>query len=191
MTRARFAALPLGMVLLWVAGCSLGASTSETDGQDYVAGDGSSQIIEVDRRLTAPDVSGVTLEGKDLALADFAGKVVVVNVWGSWCAPCRAEAPILQEVYSETRKRGVAFLGVNTRDQEAAAIAFEKGFGITFPSLVDEGGELQLAFREFLPANAIPSTLIIDRNGLVAARILGATTYSQLTYLVDQVASER
>lgn len=179
------------MVLLWVAGCSLGASTSETDGQDYVAGDGSSQIIEVDRRLTAPDVSGVTLEGKDLALADFAGKVVVVNVWGSWCAPCRAEAPILQEVYSETRKRGVAFLGVNTRDQEAAAIAFEKGFGITFPSLVDEGGELQLAFREFLPANAIPSTLIIDRNGLVAARILGATTYSQLTYLVDQVASER
>jgi thiol-disulfide isomerase/thioredoxin len=179
------------MLLLWVAGCSYGASTSGTDGQDFIAGDGSSQIIEVDKRLTAPDISGVTLDGEKLALADFAGTVVVINVWGSWCSPCRAEAPILQEVYSETRKRGVAFLGLNTRDQEAAAIAFEDSFGITYPSLVDETGELQLAFRQFLPSNAIPSTLIIDRDGLVAARILGATTYSQLTDLVDQVAAER
>lgn len=191
MTRARLAALPLGMLLLWVAGCSYGAETSGTDGQEFVAADGSSLVIEVDQRLTAPDISGITLEGEELALADFAGRVVVVNVWGSWCGPCRAEAPILQQVYSETRKRGVAFLGINTRDQEAAAIAFEKGFGVTYPSLVDKTGELQLAFREFLPSNAIPSTLIIDRDGLVAARILGATTYSQLTDLVDQVASER
>ena len=191
MTRARLAALPLGVLLLWVAGCSYGASPSESDGQDFLAGDGSSRIIEVDKRLTAPDISGVTLEGEELVLADFAGTVVVMNVWGSWCSPCRAEAPILQEVYSETRKRGVAFLGLNTRDQEAAAIAFEDSFGITYPSLVDETGELQLAFRQFLPSNAIPSTLIIDRDGLVAARILGATTYSQLTDLVNQVAAER
>jgi len=97
----------------------------------------------------------------------------------------------LQQVFTDTQKEGVQFVGINTRDQEAAAIAFEKNFGITYPSLVDKNGQLQLAFRESLPANSIPSTLVIDRDGRVAARVLGATTYSQLTDLVDQVASER
>lgn len=196
MLRTKLIAVAGAGLLALVAGCSgesnpAGVRLTGDDGPSYVASDGSSRVIRVDQRLPAPAVSGVTLEGQDLALADFADEVVVVNVWGSWCSPCRAEAPILQEVYSETRKRGVEFLGINTRDQKAAAIAFEKNFGVTYPSLVDETGELQLAFREFLPSNAIPSTLIIDRDGLVAARVLGATTYSQLTDLVDQVASER
>jgi thiol-disulfide isomerase/thioredoxin len=182
----------VGVILLLAAGCSADATKiSGSDEQGFVNGDGSSQVIEVGQRLAAPEVSGTTLEGEDLSLSEFTGDVVVVNVWGSWCAPCRAEAPILREVYEESKSQGVEFLGLNTRDQDAAALAFEKNFGITYPSLVDTNGELQLAFRNSLPPNAIPSTLVIDRNGQVAARIVGATTYTQLSDLVDEVAAER
>jgi thiol-disulfide isomerase/thioredoxin len=192
MTRWRFAAVPVGLMLLLAAGCSAdGTTTSGSDEPGFVTGDGSSQVIEVGERLAAPEVSGTTLEGRDLTLSEFAGNVVVINVWGSWCAPCRAEAPILQEVYEEFKSQGVQFLGLNTRDQDAAAIAFEENFGITYPSLVDTNGELQLAFRNSLPPNAIPSTLVIDRDGQVAARVIGPTTYSQLSGLVDEVATER
>jgi peroxiredoxin len=84
----------------------------------------------------------------------------------------------------------VQFVGLNTRDQQAAALAFEDGFGISYPSLVDQSGELQLAFRDTLPPNAIPSTIVIDREGRVAARVLGPTTYTQLSDLVDHVVAE-
>jgi thiol-disulfide isomerase/thioredoxin len=179
-------------LLLAVAGCTAGADDVESGGgQGFVSGDGSAQVISPEDRVDLGEVSGTTLEGEPLSLDDFAGDVIVMNVWGSWCAPCRAEAPALQQVSADTRNQGVQFVGINTRDQEAAAIAFEKNFGITYPSLADKTGELQLAFRESLPANSIPSTLVIDRDGRVAARVLGATTYSQLTDLVDQVASER
>lgn len=176
---------------LLLMGCSVGsASDSAGGGLGFVTGDGSSQVIDPTDRVAAPEVSGTTLHGEALALSDYAGDVVVVNVWGSWCAPCRAEAPILQQVYVDYKDDGVQFVGLNTRDQQAAALAFEKRFGITYPSLVDENGELQLAFRDSLPPNAIPSTLIIDRQGAVAARVVGPTTYSQLSGLVGDVAAE-
>jgi thiol-disulfide isomerase/thioredoxin len=181
----------MAALLLTVTGCTGGADdVGSGGGLGFVSGDGSAQVISPDDRVELGEVSGTTLEGEPLALDDFAGDVIVMNVWGSWCAPCRAEAPALQQVFADTQKQGVQFVGINTRDQEAAAIAFEKNFGITYPSLVDKNGQLQLAFRESLPANSIPSTLVIDRDGRVAARVLGATTYSQLTDLVDQVASE-
>jgi peroxiredoxin len=93
-------------------------------------------------------------------------------------------------VYLDQKQDGVRFVGLNTRDQQAAALAFEQRFGITYPSLVDESGELQLAFRDSLPPNAIPSTLVIDRDGDIAARVVGPTTYSQLSELVGDVAAE-
>lgn len=176
-------------VLLFTTACS-GPSTTSTGGQGFVSGDGSAQVIDPADRLAAPEVSGTTLTGEALALSDFAGDVVVVNVWGSWCAPCRAEATSLQQVYADNRREGVQFVGLNTRDQTAAALAFEERFEITYPSLVDENGELQLAFRDTLPPNAIPSTLVIDRGGDIAARIVGPTTYSQLSELVGDVAAE-
>lgn len=175
--------------LLLTTACSA-PSTPSTGGQGFVSGDGSAQVIDPTERVPAPEVSGTTLTGERVALSDFAGDVVVVNVWGSWCAPCRAEAPSLQQVYADNRGEGVQFLGLNTRDQTAAARAFEQRFGITYPSLVDENGELQLAFRDSLPPNAIPSTLVVDRGGDIAARIVGPTTYSQLSELVDDVVAE-
>lgn len=190
MSVTRGAGIALGLVLL-LAGCADASSDVESGGgQGFVSGDGSAQVIAPEDRTAAPEVAGTTLDGEPLALADFSGDVVVVNVWGSWCAPCRAEAEALQQVYLDHRQDGVQFVGLNTRDQQAAALAFEERFGITYPSLVDENGELQLAFRDSLPPNAIPSTLVIDRDGDIAARVVGPTTYSQLSDLVGDVAAE-
>jgi thiol-disulfide isomerase/thioredoxin len=190
MSVTRGAGIALGLVLL-LAGCTDASSDVESGGgQGFVSGDGSAQVIAPEDRTAAPAVAGTTLDGEPLALSDFAGDVVVVNVWGSWCAPCRAEAEALQQVYLDHRQDGVQFVGLNTRDQQAAALAFEERFGITYPSLVDENGELQLAFRDSLPPNAIPSTLVIDRDGDIAARVVGPTTYSQLSDLVGDVAAE-
>lgn len=186
----RGAGIALGLLLL-LTGCTDASSGVESGGgQGFVSGDGSAQVIAPADRTVAPEVSGTTLDGEPLALSDFAGDVVVVNVWGSWCAPCRAEAEALQQVYLDQKQDGVRFVGLNTRDQQAAALAFEQRFGITYPSLVDESGELQLAFRDSLPPNAIPSTLVIDRDGDIAARVVGPTSYSQLSELVGDVAAE-
>jgi len=178
-------------VLALVAGCSSpGPAPAGGDGQGFVSGDGSVLVVDPAAREPAPAVSGTTLDGEELALSELQGDVVVLNVWGSWCAPCREEAPYLQGVFDDTSRDGVRFVGINTRDDLAAAQAFERRFDVTYPSLVDTDGRLLLQFRGSLPPSAIPSTLVIDREGRVAARVLGPTTYSDLKRLVDEVAAE-
>lgn len=184
-------ALVLGACTGGDDGAGVRTDSEQSDsGQGFVSGDGGSDFIEPGERGDSVEVSGSTLTEESLSLTDFEGDVIVVNVWGSWCAPCRAEAPALREVSEESAKDGVQFVGINTRDQRAAALAFEETYDIPYPSLFDPSGELQLAFRDSLPPNAIPSTIVIDREGRVAARVIGPTTYSQLSDLVDQVASE-
>lgn len=185
------ALVALVCTVLTLASCSSGAQFSSGDGQGFISGDGSTVVLDPSDRDDAPDVSGPTLQGDDLALADLSGEVVVLNVWGSWCAPCRAEAETLQELSDEFANQGVQFVGINTRDDEAKAAAFERTFGITYPSWVDPDGQMQLAFRDSLPPTSIPSTLVIDREGRVAARVLGPTSYLQLKGLVEDVAAER
>jgi thiol-disulfide isomerase/thioredoxin len=193
MSRRRTASFVASAVLIAVSlsACTADANVESGDNQGFISGGGVAEVIpEADRHL-APEVTGTTLDGDHLSLSDYAGDVVVMNVWGSWCAPCRAEAPALQEVYKTNRSRGVQFIGINTRDQVAAAQAFEETFGVTYPSFDDQAGQLQLLFRETLPAEAIPSTVVIDREGKVAARVIGPTTYSQLSDLIDKVDSEK
>ena len=145
-------------------------------------------VVEAVDRDSPVELSGEDLEGEPLDLADLRGKPTVVNVWGSWCQPCRAEAPALQAVAEQTADRAV-FVGLNTRDLDPAAPrAFVRAFGITFPSLFDPDGSLLLAFAGDLPPSAIPSTLIIDPQGRVAARVVGTTTETTLLGLVDDVA---
>ncbi len=186
-TRARRGIVAALACVLAVAGCS--SSSSGVDAENgFAAGDGTYTRIAPDQRKAAPVLSGTTLDGKKLSTADYRGKVVVLNVWGSWCAPCRHEAPALQEASVATA--GVAqFVGINTRDLDSApAKAFVRAFGITYPSLFDPDGSLLLQLGA-VPATAIPSTLVLDRDGRVAARILGETNKATVVGTVDDVAA--
>ncbi len=186
--RAGLVAVPLLLVL---AGCTGDSDVESGGGQGFVSGDGSALVIDKADRAVAPELSGETLAGDALSTSDLSGDVIVLNLWASWCGPCRGEAPALQQVSSDAAKDGVSFVGINTRDQDAAALAFEKNYDITYPSFVDDSGQLELLMAEAVPLTGIPWTVIIDRDGLIAARVLGASTYSELSNLVDEVASER
>ncbi|KKD12313.1 hypothetical protein TR66_26725 [Streptomyces sp. WM6391] len=124
-------------------------------------------------------------------MADWRGYVIVINVWGSWCAPCRAEAPALKKISDATGKLGVRFGGFNTRDNDSAAMAFERSYKITYPSLRDRDGRLVLRFDGLVPVSAVPSTVLIDRSGHIAARIIGPTTYDTLNTVVRELAAEK
>ncbi|MCX5302757.1 TlpA family protein disulfide reductase [Streptomyces sp. NBC_00160] len=143
------------------------------------------------KRPAAPQISGELINGGTLDLAEWRGEVIVINVWGSWCAPCRVEAPGLQKVFDETRSMGVRFVGFDTRDNDAAAQAFEKSYGITYPSIRDRDGTLLLRFEGRIPVSAVPSTVMIDRDGKIAARIIGAASYATLSSLVKDLAAEK
>jgi peroxiredoxin len=141
-----------------------------------------------DQRPPARDVTGQLLDGGTYDVAADRGKVVVVNFWGSWCGPCRAEATDLQKTYDATRERGVAFVGVNTRDDRDAAKAFARGRAVTYPSIYDPDGRVALAFD--VTQVSTPSTLILDRQGRIAAALRRSTTVAELQPLVERVAAE-
>jgi thiol-disulfide isomerase/thioredoxin len=149
------------------------------------------RLADQDREPPTAPLAGTTLDGEPIALEDFAGDVVVVNVWGSWCPPCRAEAPALVEASKELRADGVRFLGINSRDLDPAnAQAFVRRFDVPYPSIYDQAGTALLAFRGTLTANSIPSTVVIDEQGRVAARVLGEVTRSTLVGLVEDVRED-
>uniref|UniRef100_A0AAU2JYY4 TlpA family protein disulfide reductase n=1 Tax=Streptomyces sp. NBC_00049 TaxID=2903617 RepID=A0AAU2JYY4_9ACTN len=149
-------------------------------------------VVDPAARPAAPELAGDDLDGKPVSLAGLRGHVVVLNVWGSWCGPCRAEADDLERLSRRTRDDGVRFLGINTRDRDrAAAQSFVRAHGLGFPSLHDPAGELLLRFPPaLLNPQAIPSTLVIDRAGRVAVSIGGAITEEELAPLVARVTEE-
>lgn len=183
---------PSALVAVVVVALTAGCSASEaTSGRSLQVGDTAvvEQLPPAERQVV-PELTGRLLGGGEFDLAEHRGKVVVVNVWGSWCAPCRAEAPHLQQVWSETEARGVQFVGINVKDNDAAAKGFVRTYGITYPSMVDDDGRLLLMLRGSLPPEAIPSTLIVDREGRIAARALGGITEQQLRRLVEEALAE-
>lgn len=181
------ALVALVLVATVLAGCSRTPSASADKG--FAVGDGSYTLVPVDQRVKAPVLKGTGLDGKPLTTAGSKGKVVVVNVWGSWCAPCRHEAPALVKAARDTA--GVAdFYGINTRDLDRSqARAFVRTFEVTWPNFYDPDGALLLDFDN-LPPQAIPSTLVIDRQGRTAARFLGEVSTDSLTAAVRDVAGE-
>jgi thiol-disulfide isomerase/thioredoxin len=140
-----------------------------------------------DQRPQVADVTGELLGGGTYDVTKDRGKVVVVNFWGSWCNPCRAEADDLEKTYQATRAKGVAFIGVNTRDDRDAAVNFERG-QVTYPSVYDPDGRVALAFD--VTQVTTPSTLILDRKGRIAVAMRRATVVSELQPLVELVAAE-
>ncbi len=176
----------LATVAVITGGCTSDGDGMNSDGLiGFEEGNGSVLILPPDEREPAPELVGTTLEGEELSTEDFAGQVIVLNVWGSWCAPCRAEAPALVSAADQLPE--VQFLGINTRDLDPApAQAFVRSFDIDYPSLYDPDGELLLGFGQ-VPPKAIPSTLVIDESGRVAARMLGEVTATVLTGVVEDV----
>jgi peroxiredoxin len=181
--------LVIAAAVLALTACG-GAEATDSgagSGAGFVGGDGSIVVIDPRERVSAPDLTGQTLDGSTYALVDDRGDIVVMNVWASWCAPCRAEAPELQMVWTDVQGDGVQFVGLNTRDSNLAAQRFVETMGLTFPSVQDTDGRVQLLFSKSLPPQAIPSTLVIDRDGKVAARILGKVSATTLRGVIDEV----
>ena len=189
-TRRTACAVAGALVAVLLAGCSSSSAQSGAPDKGYISGDGSVTLVAAAKRDDVVTFAGTTLDGTKFDVSDHRGEVVVVNVWGSWCPPCIAEAPALEKVWEQTRSQGVQFIGVNTRDQNAAARAHERRFKISYPSIDDDGGRVLLAFRGTLPPVAIPSTLVLDRSGRVAARVLGKVSAGTLRGVVDDVLAE-
>ncbi|MCG6497289.1 TlpA family protein disulfide reductase [Kitasatospora sp. A2-31] len=192
---AAAAAATAAAAALALTGCSSSGSSGSGDGQiGFVSAKGSNiSKAEVGHRQDAPDLSGNTLEGTPVKLADYRGKVVVLNVWGSWCGPCRAEADDLQRVWEKYKDQGVQFLGINTRDPEIAnAVRFEQEKGVTFPSLYDPAGTQLLKFpKGSLNPQSVPTTIVVDREGKLAARAVGGQTDDALESVLQPVLAEQ
>ncbi|MFD2674940.1 TlpA family protein disulfide reductase [Gulosibacter bifidus] len=159
--------------------------------QGYVAGDGSMKVIAKDQRGAAIEFGGDTDTGEYLKSSDYSGDVMVVNFWYAACPPCRAEAPDLQKLNEEYESKNVHFVGVNVYDQAPTAKSFAAEFGVTYPSILDvDKAEVRLAFSDNVPPQAIPSTLVLDREGRVAAVIRGVADPSVLSTMIDDVLAE-
>ena len=169
----------LGLVLLT-------ACSGSNSGASSAAGSGSRVIVPVAQRPEPLTLSGDTLDGKTLNLASLRGKPVVLNIWGSWCAPCRKEAPDLVTAASQLTGKAT-FVGIDTRDDVALAQAFQRRFKVTYPSLIDHG-DLLLALRGSVPAQVPPVTLVLDEQGRIAARFVGPITTITLLDLIDDVS---
>ncbi len=189
---ARGAGALLAAASLALAGCSGEGSTindqmRQGDQKGYVAGDGTVQALVADERETVVTLEGTTLEEEPWSSADHRGEVVVINVWGSWCGPCIQETPDLEEVAGEMQEAGepVQFVGVNIRDSIPTALAFQERYGVSYPSLQDDGGRTRAQLEGL--AVATPTTMVLDGQGRVAARVSGPVEASTLRGLVEDV----
>lgn len=190
MTRSALLATALVGVLA-LTGCTSGSATTDAPVTPQLEGvdAGESGLFPPADRTPAPQLSGSTLEGEPLDVADYRGQVVVLNFWASWCPPCRAEAPNLIEVAEATEADGVQFIGVNVKNARDEAIAFERKQGVTYPSLHDQPGVLLTRFRKLVP-QVPPTTLLIDREGRIAGRFIGGVTTRELLVPVQTLAAE-
>ncbi|WP_327088114.1 TlpA family protein disulfide reductase [Nonomuraea sp. NBC_01738] len=182
----------LALLALLAAGCAGTSQSGQPQAGDtrFVAGDGKMQIFAAADRKPAPVVEGPTLDDGTASLAAHKGKVVVLNFWASWCGPCRGEAPVLKDVAAKTKASGVEFIGIDFKDRKADALAFERTEQTGYPSIFDQPGKVALAFQGTVPPAAIPSTLIIDAQGRVAARALGAVKFTDLMNAITKVRDE-
>ena len=179
------AAIACGAMIA-AAGCTTGNdAVNQMNGSDngFVSAATATKIYPTSQRPAAPAVSGTLLNGTTYTLASDRGHVVVLNFWGSWCAPCRREAADLQSVHAATAAQGVAFVGINIRDETDPANAYDNAHEITYPSIFDPSGRVALQFAK-VPPSAIPSTLVIDATGHIAAIHLGSITAKQLTDMI-------
>jgi peroxiredoxin len=174
------------------SGDELAAQYREGTGQNYISGDGALTILAPDSRATPVEFSGPTDTGENFSSADYAGQIIVVNFWYAGCPPCRLEAADLEAVYQEFKDQEVVFIGVNIMDQAPTALTFAKEFGVTYPSLLDANdGAVRLAFSGQIAPNAVPTTLVLDKDARVAGRISGLLSDPEvLIGMIESVVEE-
>lgn len=195
MLRSLTALSALAATLL-LGGCShdpLADQFRSGDNKQYIAGDGSvTEFQKPATRLKGKPWSGQTESGQFVSDTDLLGQVAVLNFWYAGCAPCRAEAPALQEIKVKYASKGLAVLGVNVRDSAQTALAFDRSFKLDYPSVIDANtGNILLAFTGIVTPQAVPTTLVLDKHGRVSARILGRFDPATLRALVDTALSEK
>ena len=185
----------VGLLALGAAGCSedpnsVAAQAKAGDRKGYVSGDGAVEQIAVADRAEPVTMSGELLDGTAWDIEQTRGRVLVLNVWGSWCAPCVAEAPDLQAAWEQVQDSGdpVDFMGIDFREEPERGAAFVRKAGLTYPSLTDESGVLILQLQGKAPT--VPTTLVLDREGRIASRVNGPVDTSTLTGLVEDVVAE-
>lgn len=183
-------------LILVIGGCSASDGLAEQyragSGQNYISGDGALTVVAPESREAALSFSGPLDTGGAFSSADHAGSVMVVNFWYAGCPPCRLEAPDLEALHQEFLPEGVVFVGVNILDQAPTALAFADEFGVSYPSIIDTNeGAVRLAFAGQVAPNAVPTTVVIDQQGRVAARISGLLTDPEvLAQLIRDVQAE-
>ncbi|MFD4375466.1 TlpA family protein disulfide reductase [Streptomyces sp. NPDC058486] len=190
------------LVAVGVLSAALALSACGGDGDDvsgggannFVTSKGGISTVPKGERADINTIAGETLEGEKLDVADLKGKVVVLNVWGSWCGPCRAEAPHFVKAANDLKGQDVAFVGLNTRDaNKQQALAFEADYKVPYPSLYDPQGEAILfGFpKGTLSPKGIPSTVVLDKEGKIAARALMAIDETKLRSMIDPLLKEK
>ena len=191
-TRRRIAVLGAAVLAAAVLVIVLVAGWAGSGPRDVTEVDGnpSALLYTAGHQKLAPDFTATTLTGSKLDFASYRGKVVVLNFWGSWCGPCRDEAPMLAVAAEQYQQAGVDFLGVDVRDTTASAEAFTRNFGITYPSVSDAGSVITLDFTSVVPIAGTPTTLVINRAGRIAGAVFGQATMAELTDMLSKVTGQ-
>ncbi|MBO0805794.1 MAG: TlpA family protein disulfide reductase [Nocardiopsaceae bacterium] len=166
---------------------TLTAGNGQAGDRDYIGGGTSAWLYAAGHRPVAPDFSGTTLTGSHLSFSSYKGKAVVLNFWGSWCGPCRGEAPTLAVLSQKYAKDGVSFIGDDVQDTPTNALAFARSTGIKYPSLNDPGYQVAQDFGQAVVINETPTTVVIDPAGRVAGVIYGTASYGVLNTMLRDV----
>lgn len=183
----------VGVLSISLSGCSandpLANQYKAGDNKNYIAGDGTVTEFAAENRGEPVKWSGTTVTADVISSSDLTGVVTVMNFWYAGCAPCRAEAPDLVALQAEYKN--VQFIGVNVRDSAETANAFERNFEVTYPSIIDaKTGSVLLAFTGIVTPQAVPTTLVIGKDGKVTARVLGRIDKSILSALIKTAVEE-
>ena len=174
-----------GVVVLLVAALVVTVFTHENTSS---ASDDNMVAYAAGHRPAAPDFTGTSESGAPINFASYRGKIVVLNIWGSWCAPCVAEGQTLKYLDEQYGPQGIAFLGDDLQDTPGNAHAFLSSAGITYPSVNDANGAVEERLAIAVPISATPTTLVIDKTGHIAGVIDGAVTYPEMTTLLKDAA---
>ena len=191
--RAALTVAVAGLLVSGMAACSTEdtkLSQNDGSGKGYIAGDGTVTEYHGKERSDPVEFTGKTFAGESIDAATLGADVTVLNFWYAACAPCRAEAPTLKKLSEEFADQGVDFVGVNVRDEKAAAEAFDRTFKLDYPSIRDLDGGVLLSLTQYVPPAAVPTTLVLDKDRRVTARVLGVAEESTLRALIKTARDE-